>query len=159
MSNKPCRAAEIAETIAGFFREVKSTYELNYDAVSKHDQEIGDLRHYIEFFEHDDATKMQIYQDLESAFRQRRKVKDENETMQVLYALFEKKEAQKFLNDLSNVLGQVRSAVKKQEKRQYRPRIRKDLDFDRVRVNINEALSNEAFNIDSCSNAKEECKI
>lgn len=103
-------------------REVSKLYEL----IGIKDQEKIDLLHHIEFLKLDASKGWGAYSKLHVSLNERREAKDLHEVMSIANDLIKGKIS---ASTLSTAVGDVRKAIKQQEKRTYKPRQLKNLDY------------------------------
>ena len=104
-----------------FLINVVAQYEANERMRSECEQKSQDLLHFIEL--HDDMNASEgykIYRKMADVRRERRISKNENELLSPLYNFIQQN--QRFINELSSVLGKTRTAKELIEKRIYSAR-------------------------------------
>lgn len=111
-------------------KEVNRLYEL----IGIKDQEKIDLLHHIEFLRLDASKGWRAYSKLHNVLNERREAKDLHEVMSIANDLIKGKVS---VAVLSTAVGDVRKAIKQQEKRIYKPRQLKNLDYgDNSKVSV-----------------------
>ena len=108
-----------------YARDVFINYPRRYqqltDALVKIDRERQDLLHVIELGKLDAIAMIKVVKDLKKVSLERRKVKDELEILEEFKNIKPKE------HDINSTLGKVRSIQERHKAREYRMRIRKDL--------------------------------
>jgi len=114
--------------------KIKERYENNEANLEEIEKETQDILHFIELNEYSKREKLYIYEELRKCRQARREMRQENEILMSLYNTLDKYNffKEKKFKNLKSELGNVRKDIEKtkdlQEKREYTPRIREDLD-------------------------------
>ena len=117
---------ETAKIILEAIRKLPKEYEDNLKKLDRIEREITDINHYMELVDLNASEGFQAYKDKQRALRERRKLKDDNDELRVLYPFL------KSLRDRQSVVEKAVQEVRKvknvRKHRSYRCRVRKDLE-------------------------------
>lgn len=117
---------ESALIIRNAVRDIPNTFHENCDKISKLERERLDLIHMAEMCDLNVVEGFKLYKEIQRVSKERRKLKDENEQLQHLVPILKKWRNR--LSQLDHAVGDVRKAKSNIETRQYRCRVRKDLE-------------------------------
>jgi hypothetical protein len=121
------KGEELVETLIVTLNDIKNTYNYNFQNVNDLDKESQDLEHEIELSTFSSVAGYKLAKELQRVRRERRKLKNENETLQLLNEYFNDPRFKNLINDLCNIKGKIRKVQDNQANRLYTPKIRKDL--------------------------------
>lgn len=113
------------EQFRDMLQEIPKQYEFNQQEVKRLEQERNDLMHLAEFEKYNAFEGYSYFSRLGEISQERRKIKDENELLEPIVKMIEKKTIT--TEKLNQVIGQCRKIIKNHEKRSYRVRVREDL--------------------------------
>lgn len=113
------------EHFRDMLQEIPKQYEFNQREIKRLEQERNDLMHLAEFGKYNAFEGYSYFRRLGEISQERRKIKDENELLEPIVKMIEKKNITK--EKLNQLIGQCRKIMKTQEKRSYRVRVREDL--------------------------------
>lgn len=120
-----CIAENKLNTILNCIDEIIETYEENCRLIKVRQFEAENLLHELELTNPSVKRKLKIIGELTEIRRDRRKRKNENETLESLYKIFNEETA--FKNKLYKTQKEIIKLKNQQQVRQYRPRIRNDI--------------------------------
>jgi len=120
-----CIAEKVVTTMMQYIRTVIDTYENNIIAIELRDKETQDLLHEIELSQLSPAGCLRLMRELKRVREERRRMKDENETLIFLYEML--KEYPKLKDSLKKTHKQISVQKNRQAIRVYVPRVRTDL--------------------------------
>ena len=107
--------------------EIPKRYQHNNDAISKCQQEINDLLHYMEFCDLGASKGYEAYKETQAVLRYRRQLKNENALIEPLKDTITKMHFD-HKRDLDKSVGEIRKVKTTQGVRSYRARVRSDLE-------------------------------
>ena len=112
--------------VRNFLEKLPKEVERLYNLIGIKDQEKIDLLHHIEFVRLPANKGWEAYNQLHKVLNERRDAKDLHEIMGIANDLIKGKVS---TSVVSTALGDVRKAIKQQDKRTYRPRQLVDLNY------------------------------
>lgn len=120
-------AEQYVENLLSTLGEIVNRYNDNYKQIKKLEGEALDLLHKLEF-----SKKLSLYEGfyvakrIREIRRERRKLKEENETLFYLFNMVNKNP--QFKNELIKTQGNIKKKLKNIEKRKYWPRVLEDMN-------------------------------
>lgn len=117
---------QTAILIRDAIRDLPKQYNRNYEEIGKLDEEQQDILHYIELGKRLGTVQSHDpYMQIRKLRIKRRKLKNENEQLEGLVSILKK--FAPYLNDLNRTIGDIRRTKDIQANRQYKCRVRDDL--------------------------------
>lgn len=124
MNENSLKGSVQAANLRDGITNILTTYEYNYDRIGTLNELTQDLLHEIEWSNYDIRRRSKVYEELRDARRERRRLMDENSSIEPLY--YALKDKKSFANKLSQVMGKCRNEEEKMDNRHYRPKVNKD---------------------------------
>jgi len=121
-----CLGEKVVTNMLNQINTVVETYENNLLLIDQREKETQDLLHELELSNLTPVLSLRLMKNLKEARVDRRRRKDENETLEPLYILV-KKEYPKLKETLAKSHKTITLSKKRQEARSYFPRVRNDL--------------------------------
>jgi hypothetical protein len=118
------KAQKYVDTLIEILQDIKQSYEYNQINIGELDGESADLEHEIELSKFDSKRGYKLAKEYQRVRQERRKLKDENETLKFLYEHFSKLT---LITDLQSIRGAIKKETEKMTNRLYKPHIRNDL--------------------------------
>lgn len=131
------KAEEYVCTLIDIIIDIKESCDFNFKQINKLDKELQDLLHEIELSKFSTNRGSDLAKEIQNIRSKRRKLKDENETLNYLYEYFVYEHCvdgiscNKPFGQLLSELGEIKNKINKKQKeldnRVYIPKVRKDL--------------------------------
>lgn len=119
-------AIEAAETILRCIDFIQTSRQECCEMQGELDKQLCDLAHQLEFTNVDIQRGYKIAKQMQDAYRERRRVKDELEVLRIIYDhAIDVPACKKFTADLTSHLGGAKKRSKQMEDRIYTPRSKK----------------------------------
>ena len=122
MKVKPTLSTQLANAIT-FLRECEKEYRYYYDKVGELDQVQNDLLHFIELDDANYSARCKTATRLRHCLLERRYYKDRAEERQPIANFLAEPQNKKLLDNLGQVLGEVRKTERYHKNRNYTPRV------------------------------------
>lgn len=127
-----CLAEKVVIDMLNSIKTVIETYENNRLLIDQREKETQDLLHELELSNLTPLQSLRLMRNLKEARMDRRKMKDENDTLEPLYNLLTK-EYPKLKESLAKSHKEIIVKKNRQEARIYYPRVRSDLACGRLK--------------------------
>lgn len=125
------KAEQHINNLIEMYHDIKTTYEYNLKNLTDLDMELQDLQHEIELSTFTASAGYKLAKELKKVRQERRKVKDENDTMKFLYDyLIVNANYKTMPNDFNRVRNEIKKENEKKNNRFYIPRIRTDMTIN-----------------------------
>lgn len=119
------KAKQHVDNLIDILKDIKDTYDFNYQNINDLDKETQDLEHEIEIGQYDSKKGYKLVKEFRRVRQERRKLSDENATLKYLYDYFTNQKT--MLKDLQDIRGEIKREEDKLINRLYMPKIRNDL--------------------------------
>lgn len=118
-------AEEAAVVLRSIIQNLPKVFDYNSQEINICEKETQDLLHIIELTSFHAAKGYHFSKELQKARLRRRELKNQNELIEPLLAIV--KRMKTFEHELNKVIGDIRRIKSNQENRQYKMRVREDL--------------------------------
>ncbi|WEG13987.1 hypothetical protein PU629_06360 [Pullulanibacillus sp. KACC 23026] len=116
---------QLANILRTIVNETPKLYEQNKQSIDQLEKEIMDIEHVIELTTFNASKGFFLAKDIQTARKNRRELKDNNELLHPLVEVVSRMRT--FQNDLNKAIGEIRKIKNRHVNRQYKMRVRDDL--------------------------------
>lgn len=134
MGNKTEKHSEKLSDIVRYFDSIKSEYESNLQNIAVKDAEHQDFIHSLELDDLKYKERAKIATQIQQSRKDRRISKDIVDVLEPLYSFIESDSGKRSMNQLKNILGNMRKREEKQLTRVYHKRIAVARDDDKSQI-------------------------